>query len=538
MTTTWTIGNGTRDYTSLAAAEAALPSTLADAYVFSMYREGGGTNGEYVANTTTFSGFTATVSFNVLVTAAAGQSICDSPGALTYDPSRGVAIACTTNYSDTVVVSTSYVSFSKVQFDNRGIGNSGSAYVSVVGGLFGTNTDRCIFRSNAPGTGLTEPVRIYNGLHTNGVAIRNANTGSALYAPFPGFGSGANLKFVNFLFVCPSNLGSAAAALQNQYGSATSFQLVNCAVFGFGSFAAANNGTHAGGSNNCSDNTIGFGTSNQASKTYANQFTSSVSTSLDLRTKTGADLIGNGAVDTTDIPSGIDFFGTSRGAAWDIGAFQVAAATGSTLTATGIGAVSFVGSSSATSTLTSSGVAAFAGVGAATVKTTLSSFGTGAFSGIGAATAATTLTSSGAGAMSGVGASTASATLTSAGTGAFSAIGAAIASATATMAGTSAASFVGDVLAAGSILVAAGASTFAAIGASIVSTIATLVGSSTANFVGPDVIPPIDHGSAQRVGEQVLSPNRPRIATLSPRNGRVTSLSPSRPRRTTLSGRG
>lgn len=50
--------------------------------------------------------------------------------------------------------------------------------------------------------------------------------------------------------------------------------------------------------------------------------------------------------------------------------------------------------------------------------------------------------------------------------------------------------------------------------------------------------PVIDHGTAQRVGEQVLSPRRPRTTTLSPRNARITSLSPSRPRRPTLTGRG
>lgn len=61
---------------------------------------------------------------------------------------------------------------------------------------------------------------------------------------------------------------------------------------------------------------------NLVSKTAANQF---VSTTTDFRIKTGADAIGAGAVDTTDIPTADDFFRVARGASWDSGGAEFAA---------------------------------------------------------------------------------------------------------------------------------------------------------------------------------------------------------------------
>jgi hypothetical protein len=105
----------------------------------------------------------------------------------------------------------------------------------------------------------------------------------------------------------------------------------NCAVFGFSNF---NSGTVSGltGSNNCSDQTIGFGSSNQASKTYANQFQNTLDASQDFRLKTGADCFDTGVTDTTNLPAANDIANTSRpqSTAWDIGCWELIVAAPAT----------------------------------------------------------------------------------------------------------------------------------------------------------------------------------------------------------------
>jgi hypothetical protein len=130
--------------------------------------------------------------------------------------------------------------------------------------------------------------------------------------------SGGTSKFINVTVVRPSNFTIGSDA----WGVAGTVTIENCAGFGFTTFGSA----AFSGSNNCSDTTIGSGTSNQASKTYANQFVTTTDSGRDFKVlNNSADLYDNAVTDTTNIPAANDIAGTSRpqGSAWDIGCWEL-----------------------------------------------------------------------------------------------------------------------------------------------------------------------------------------------------------------------
>jgi hypothetical protein len=98
-----------------------------------------------------------------------------------------------------------------------------------------------------------------------------------------------------------------------------SLVMTNCAFFGYAT--PFYDGTPTG-SNNASDQATMFGTSNQASKTFANQFES---TTTDFRLKSGADCINNGT--SSGMPL-TDIVGQSRSGNYDIGAWEFQAGGG------------------------------------------------------------------------------------------------------------------------------------------------------------------------------------------------------------------
>lgn len=162
--------------------------------------------------------------------------------------------------------------------------------------------------------------RLVNSL----IVLRRAITGSAIKAPYNG-----TMAWTGVTMVRPSNFAAGGNAIQLNSSTTT---LKNSMIFGFAAISNVN--MAAGSSNNCSDIAIPFGTSNQASKTYANQFVTSTDTGRDFRKKAGSDGIDTGLTDTTNNPAANDIYGTARpqGSAWDIGADEVPAASGNTAT--------------------------------------------------------------------------------------------------------------------------------------------------------------------------------------------------------------
>jgi hypothetical protein len=165
---------------------------------------------------------------------------------------------------------------------------------------------------------------------------------------------------LNCTFVRPSNLGNTTWGITNNY---TSITIKNTGIFGVSNFASVS----FTGNNNASNATIGWGTDNQASLTYADQFEepSSASGTQDYRLKTGAALVDNGA-DLSGSGVTTDIVGTARGATYDIGAWEVASGSpDETVTLTGIALTASSGSVTEGIAVAASGSAATSAAGSA-----------------------------------------------------------------------------------------------------------------------------------------------------------------------------
>lgn len=261
-----------------------------------------------------FSGHSTSATNYITLQTASGQSYRDNASvqtnAFAYNQSNGVGVKKNTAYATVFTINEDYVTIKNLQIYQQNISGS----LCVENNSTGTTNcvlDSLIIESSSTGTYIAQMRRglVRNCLlvmrHSSGKSAWNAAYGATTYA--------------NCTIVRPSNFTVGGNGFFSSGGST----ITNCAVFGFTNF---NTGSPSG-SNNCSDVTIGFGTSNQASKTYANQFVTTTDTGRDFKIKTGADCVDNGATDTTDIPAAIDAVGTSRpqGSAWDIGAWELVA---------------------------------------------------------------------------------------------------------------------------------------------------------------------------------------------------------------------
>lgn len=316
-TITSTIGS-TGDYTTLQAWEDASPANLVSSD--EIWR-GEVLDEELVSASSilTIAGQTVDSTRYVELTAEAGASFMDHVDRLTnglrYNASNGAAIRSTVGFSVGITVSTAYTRISRLQIKTTDYSNTGTIRVTVGNTLFdnlivegreNTNFKGVIYYNGGGGTARNVLV-----IHSSG----NTYTG--------GFAvdAGGTLLLYNCTSVRPSNLSSIGSGFIMFYATIT---MVNCSGFGFDNFYLGHGTTSC--SNNASDKTIGFGSNNQASLTYADQFeTTSDATALDLRTKSGSAQIDNG---TSTSGNGVttDIVGTSRSGTYDIGVWEFAGA--------------------------------------------------------------------------------------------------------------------------------------------------------------------------------------------------------------------
>lgn len=314
-TVTKSIGTTARDYSTLQAWEDALPANLVtdgNSQVGQCYNDS-----EFSGTTArlTISGETTDSTHTITLNCGSGQSFRDNANVLTnalrYNQSNGVGIRSTGSTSICITVAANNVTLDGLQISggDQGLAISGASTV----------VQNCIIEALA---GYSGPATVtVSGSGT--VLLRNSLVVMRL-AGFVGIRNTATnvtSTLANVTIVKPSDLTANSVVMTaSQY---CTFAVKNCAGFGFGTFSSGA-GTFSG-SNNASDLAIGFGTSNQASKTYANQFQNTADATRDFRLKTGANCIDNGATDTTNVPSATDIAGTSRpqGAAWDIGSWEL-----------------------------------------------------------------------------------------------------------------------------------------------------------------------------------------------------------------------
>jgi len=314
---TKSIGTSSRDYSTVQAWEDSIPASMgSDSYVGECYKDS-----EFsvsASDTLTFSGSTTGASNTITLKCATGQSFRDNASvqtnALRYNSANGVAVKNTKYAARTCVVSEDYVTITGIQFAQTFSGT----VLQESGNYTHNKISNCILDlADTSGNAVMSA----RGLTViNCLMIQNP-TGRAIDCPY----HNGSLKFVNCTIVHPTNRSASTTyCFRADYATVP---ITNCAIFGFNSIC--NIDSRFGGSNNCSDKAIGFGTSNQASKTYANQFVNTSSSTADFKIKTGADCYNNGVTDTSASP---DIAGTTRpqSTAYDIGCWELVVSGGST----------------------------------------------------------------------------------------------------------------------------------------------------------------------------------------------------------------
>jgi hypothetical protein len=357
-----------------------------------------------------FGGLSTSAANYVTLRAAAGQSALDnSTNPLDYDVTKGVGIRTTTGYL-TMIVQNNYLTVSKLQiYSNNSSGRPfGNTAVQT---LNGWTVDRCLAKTDS-----SDAVFVAFGASqlTNSVIILTGTRGDGCSYPYP---SGANSNVIaNTTIVRTSNRSAAGNAVKND--NSGNIKITNCVVFNFSAFTTT---TNASGSNNATDlSSVGFGTSNQVSLTYANQFVNTVS---DFRLKTGNSIgAGTGVDDTTDIPGAIDIFGTARSTGqWSIGAHQ-----------------GTPGGTTYNVSISESGSAADSNSASATFRPAIAEAGTATESTSGKLTAATAITEAGSAADTAAGAMVTPGTIAESGAGATTQAGAMVTPAAIAESGTAA----------------------------------------------------------------------------------------------------
>lgn len=320
---TKTIGATGRDYATFALHASYLDglNTLSAAEIGEVYNDGEFT---VAGNIVTYTGFVASSTNTVTIQPASGQGFKDHASAasnpLTYDQTKGVGLKCTSGYSQGVLVQVDHVKIKGLQIIYTS-GSFGRAFDNGTGALNGVLLDGCIIEKAASTSGSI--ARLRSGTMQNCLLIqRQSGGGNGLEVDYA-----FTVTLLNNTIVRPTGLTASGSAITAVNGTTT---VKNCAGFGFTNFV--NNSSLYTGSNNASDVTIGFGSSNQASLTYADQFEDVANAGgVDFRAKSGATLLDNGT--NTGTPS-TDIIGQSiSNTTRDIGAWEFQA-SGSTQTLT------------------------------------------------------------------------------------------------------------------------------------------------------------------------------------------------------------
>lgn len=279
---------------------------------------------------TTISGHSTTATNTLTLRAAPGESFRDATGAsgnpLRYDQSKGVAIKSGYNYGSSLIVNEGYVTYFGLQM--RGTGSTGSAVIGDGTSASNFVVDSCILDQGQTDNGS----RITDAALNSNVVFRNCvMIAGSVSQPILAFFS---ITFYNCTIARAAWTAPTGTAVLHNYSGVTA---VNTAIFGF---TTLQTGTGTNTFTNCATDLTspptGF-----TRFTYASQFqdTGTTAANRDFRLKAGAGLIDAGTTDTTDVPTGVDIYGSTR-STWDIGAYEtVSAAVAAALASSAVGNV-------------------------------------------------------------------------------------------------------------------------------------------------------------------------------------------------------
>ncbi len=291
------------DYTTLAAAYAAIPTNLVTAdeqwNILIDESAAGVYEWDFGGYGPDLTGITADSTRYVRITANTGKSFKDNANkltnALTYNAANGIALKA----SNAIMrISVAHTVVEGLQFYRTGTSVfSGEYVVGATGAFSGITVKNCIVKSNATNN---TPVIVYAGAVINSLVISASN---GIYLQL---GSrAANVTVIK-------TGGATDAAVFSNFGPPT---VKNLSAFGFSSvLGGPDTSFNAASSNNATDLASGptnWGSGSLVSITYANQFQNIGSGTEDFRVKAGADLINAGTPDAT-YTSNLDIVGQSR----------------------------------------------------------------------------------------------------------------------------------------------------------------------------------------------------------------------------------
>lgn len=311
---TKTIGTSSRDYATFALYASYLDglNTLSAPEQGDVYNDSEFTPSASIV----FTGFVTSSSNTVTINPATGQGFKDASGAasnpLRYDQSKGVGISSSLAFGTAIDIQVDYVTLKGLQIKTTDADSEG-VIKQVDSALTNVTIRDCILEMGGTTANNYLGVLYFrSGILENVLAIQRSPSVGIMV------GYVGTATITNCTVVRPSDITAARQAFRKESGG--TITITNCAGFGFSSFST---GSGFSGSNNASDQTIGFGTSNQESKTYSSQFVTVTDASRDFRSKTGADLINNGTTGTTG-----DIIGQSANGTKDIGAWELQSAGG------------------------------------------------------------------------------------------------------------------------------------------------------------------------------------------------------------------
>lgn len=308
----------TMDYSTLQAWEDACPADLVTAdqvWIAECYDQGELTSA--ASNLLTIAGITADDDCYLIIRCATGASFRDKAGVRTnplfYDASAGVAIRKTSNYGYGINATIYKLVLQGLQIQTLGTNSqpiqAGNAFTQAIALI-----DGCIFHGQF---GIAVADSTCEAIITNCIALFTLSN--------YGFWVGGRSSTAGYsqLHGCTSiKLGSAGGTsfLLDNYGST---MIRNCAGFGASSFKTGNSSPISGSGFNATDQASAYGSSNQTSLTFADQFEDSTN---DFRAvSTGS--LKNGTPDATNLP--VDISNTARDATTPyIGVWEVVAAGG------------------------------------------------------------------------------------------------------------------------------------------------------------------------------------------------------------------
>lgn len=295
------IGTSGRTYSTPQTWEDASPASLtADDKIWrgEMY------NDAEFTGTLVISGITTDSTRYVELTAAAGHSFQDDASvrsnALYYDQTKGVGIACNTASTTAILNSVNYTRISRIQ-----IKQSAASYA---------------LRSNCANGGRFKDIIVRHAGSAN-FAVMFDGSSSPLIANaliLPNAGCDGGLQLYSCSSPKATNVTIAGAGSYDIINQSTSAAVSACAVFGTYSNRWTQTSSLGTCGYNCTDHSSAWGSSNQVSKSAANQFEN---TSSDFRLKSGSDCIGTGNTDATNAPSDIGGALRLAGTLGDIGAW-------------------------------------------------------------------------------------------------------------------------------------------------------------------------------------------------------------------------